>query len=134
MIQVSPRMRFSAQLLHQALKDFSAMLCERVLNTAEHGLTGTATPPMQTWTGEWPGVAECREWGWYARWTLVTAYSRYGRPDSGPEECCGPDNPDAHEDLNRLALAAATGEVVWNRERERYERPADRPELPEDEA
>lgn len=41
MMQASPRMRFAARLLDQALKDFSAMLCERVLNTAEHGLTAT---------------------------------------------------------------------------------------------
>lgn len=73
-----------------------------------------------TWTGEWPGVAECREFGWFARWTLTTEYSRTGRPDSGPEERCHPGHPDARPDLNLLTKAAAAGVVVWDRDRQRW--------------
>jgi hypothetical protein len=87
---------------------------------AEHGLTGPSLPPMQTWTGEWPGYVECREWGWWGRWTVVTEYSHDGRPNSGPFVPCPADHPDARTDLNRLALEAARGRIVWSRERERY--------------
>lgn len=89
---------------------------------AEHGLTGPDLPPMQTWTGEWPGEAECREWGWWARWTVVTEYSPDGRPDSGPTVPCSADHPDALADLNRLRVAECRGEIAWSRERERYVR------------
>ena len=41
------------------------------------------------WTGEWPGVAECREFGWYA--FLENGWHR-----------CSKDHPKASEDLNRL--------------------------------
>jgi hypothetical protein len=51
-------------------------------------------------TGWWPGVRECREFGWYI--------------DNVP----GFDGPT--EDLNRLAIAAAYGEIRWDREAQRY--------------
>jgi hypothetical protein len=57
------------------------------------------------WSGEWPGMAECREFGWYAR--LV--------PDQGWVSCdSGADG--AHENLNRLYR----GEAIWDQERGRF--------------
>jgi hypothetical protein len=51
----------------------------------------------QTWSGEWPGNAECREFGWYV----------YGDPSvEGYWVRCGPDHPKATEDLNRLVIDA----------------------------
>jgi hypothetical protein len=51
----------------------------------------------QTWCGEWPGNAECREFGWYV----------YGDPSvKGYWVRCGPDHPQATEDLNRLVVDA----------------------------
>lgn len=50
--------------------------------------------PMQTWTGEWPGEAECREWG-----------------ISGPT---------ALDNLNHLIRS---GIAHWSSEQERYVRP-----------
>lgn len=86
----------------------------------EHGLTGPDLPPMQTWTGEWPGEAECREWGWWARWTEFSGYGRDDVPDTGSFVECAPDHPHAYPNLSRLASAAALGKITWSRERERY--------------
>ena len=55
------------------------------------------------WTGEWPGVAECRERGWFCQ-DGFGPDSRYG------SFCpCPPDAPDAMADLNRLVHFKATG-------------------------
>lgn len=91
---------------------------EQAVSCGEHSRAG-----QSRWTGLWPGVVECGEFGWWARWTLTTEYSRDGRPDSGPEERCDPGHPDAHHDLNRLTKAAATGEVVWARDQQRWVKP-----------
>jgi hypothetical protein len=60
-------------------------------------------PLKSVWTGEWPGVAECREKGWFCQSGFGPS-SRYG--DYCP---CSPDAPGAMPDLNRLAYFKATG-------------------------
>lgn len=58
---------------------------------------------FSVWTGEWPGVAECRERGWYCQ-DGHGPHSRYG------SFCpCPPDAPGAMEDLNRLEVFKRTG-------------------------
>jgi hypothetical protein len=56
------------------------------------------------WQGAWPGVAEPRELGWFAR----VAPGRGWVP-------CGPEEPRAAEGLNRLRA-----EVVWERDRKPF--------------
>lgn len=57
-----------------------------------------------TWSGEWPGVQECEEWGWYSifvpgqGWVIV--------PEGTPE---------ATADLNRLHRDAQ-----WDRETQKW--------------
>jgi hypothetical protein len=58
------------------------------------------------WTGEWPGLAECREFGWYLK--EVTDKEIYE---------CDKDAIGAEEDLNRL-----TRDGVWLKEQGRYVR------------
>lgn len=60
--------------------------------------------PRLPWTGEWPGVVECREFGWYARLVPIRGWVP-----------CMPSDEGATEDLNRLHL-----EAVWNKERGRF--------------
>lgn len=54
-------------------------------------------PEAAVWTGEWPGVAECRERGWYAR-----LEGRSWHP-------CDPTAAGAQEDINRWAYFLAHG-------------------------
>ncbi|ATM24711.1 hypothetical protein SMD44_p10212 (plasmid) [Streptomyces alboflavus] len=60
-----------------------------------------------TWTGQWPGHAECIEYGFYTR--------------IGPHgyEQCGPGTPDALPDLSRLR-----DECRWDVRTQRMVRPA----------
>jgi hypothetical protein len=55
------------------------------------------------WTGLWPGEAECREFGWYAKFTSQGWVS------------CTADEPGAQPDLNRLYQDA-----LWHRELGRF--------------
>lgn len=60
----------------------------------------------QVWIGEWPGVAECREFGWWSRWDEGSGWVS-----------CASDAPGATEDLNRLHR----GEAVWDQETQRWQ-------------
>lgn len=60
------------------------------------------------WSGEWPGMDECREFGWYCR----------ENPDGNPFWVrCEKDEPGAREDLNRLYL-----EGRWDVDAQRFVR------------
>lgn len=61
---------------------------------------------QDVWTGEWPGVAECREFGWYAQFRGAEGLGFV---------LCTPDAPGAREDLNRLAYDAR-----WSPEQARW--------------
>jgi hypothetical protein len=58
-------------------------------------------PAQSVWTGEWPGIAECREFDWY---TDVVGVGRT-------------------EDLNRLAFAGLSGQLNWDKQTERWVKP-----------
>jgi hypothetical protein len=58
------------------------------------------------WSGEWPGAAECREFGWFAR----AEKGRGWVP-------CQRGEPGAIEDLNRLLATA-----VWDPRKKRFVR------------
>ena len=55
-------------------------------------------PAQAKWTGEWPGVEECRRLGF---WCVPAVTGGY-RP-------CDEKEPGAREDLNRLAYLRVTG-------------------------
>jgi hypothetical protein len=55
-------------------------------------------PEKSRWTGEWPGVAECRELGF---WCVERPHTHH--PLGGCFWPCTEDYPGAREDLNRYA-------------------------------
>lgn len=65
---------------------------------------GHTAPHRLPWSGEWPGVAECREFGWYALFSPSDGWVR-----------CGADQSGAHPDLNRLHTDA-----TWDRQAKRF--------------
>jgi hypothetical protein len=62
-------------------------------------------PMASAWTGEWPGVADCRERGWYAVLRPDLGECRQGWVSWWP---CTKDFPGAGEDLNRWSYFAQT--------------------------
>lgn len=62
------------------------------------------TKPRLPWTGEWPGVMECREFDWYAK--LVPGQDW---------QVCNKTDPQAREDLNRL-----NRDAVWSKDLGRF--------------
>jgi len=83
--------------------------CGNQLLSCEHCLFGKVQPPplddRLPWTGEQTGVAECREFGWYAKLN----------PNGKGWVPCEADHPQAIEDLNRLRV-----EARWSRKRKRW--------------
>lgn len=61
------------------------------------------TVPRIKWDGIWPGVLECREFGWYCKWT------------SNGWQQCDKSDPEAKENLNRLCVDA-----VWDKNKARF--------------
>jgi len=67
-----------------------------------------SSAPKLPWTGEWPGVVECREFGWYTKFLHGHGWT-----------ACDKDEPNASEDLNRLYEKA-----VWDRDQGRFVLPS----------
>ena len=84
--------------------------CGRQLLSCDHSVlfNDDAVPQddRMPWDGFWPGVTECRAFGWFAR--LV--------PGRGWVPC-HPNEPGAREDLNRLHM-----EATWDRDQKRFVR------------
>lgn len=64
----------------------------------------TSTDNRLPWTGIWPGVEECREFGWYSKFISGLGWVS-----------CDKEDPNAHENLNRLYVDA-----VWSKKLKRF--------------
>lgn len=84
------------------------------------------TPPSHdcgrdVWTGEWPGIEDCRRLGFWCQWFNLTT----GQPEESGSitgdphtfRPCGPADAFAIEDLNRLSPPTAW----WDSEVRRWE-------------
>lgn len=69
---------------------------------------GVPDDDRMAWTGEWPGVAECREFGWYAKLVEGKGWVRCKASERG-----------ACADLNRLHDPK---EARWDRGKKRFVR------------
>lgn len=83
-----------AKVYYEGLQEAQATEWDRVLKTKG----------LLPWTGIWPGVEECREFGWYSRWVEGSGWVR-----------CDKDHPGAGADLNRLH-----SEARWDAEARRF--------------
>lgn len=70
---------------------------------------GVPDKDRMPWDGFWPGDRECEEYGWYAR------VPRNG--EMGGWIPCGPEEPGAQPDINRLRV-----EARWDRALKRWVR------------
>ena len=77
--------------------------CLLLMQASCEGITSVTIP----WSGVFPGVVECQEFGWYAK--LVSGKGWVA---------CAPDEPGAMEDLNRLRVEAS-----WDMAAKRWVKP-----------
>lgn len=87
-----------------------ALQCLRTCPHCHETIAGCNDEAIETkdlvpWSGEWPGKAECREYGFYCK--LVKG--------KGWITTCDKDDLEAIEDMNRLYL-----ETKWSREKKRF--------------
>lgn len=76
----------------------------RCAHTGEQRLQCGHEDCHTTWTGQWPGDAECAEYGWWIRMDSDLGWVP-----------CAADHPEATEDLNRLNTHAH-----WDANAQRY--------------
>lgn len=82
--------------------------CGGQLLSCYHANDSIPLDDRMIWTGEWPGTAECSEFGWF-----VTQGPQGRVP-------CNPSDPDAEPDLNRVHLQAR-----WDRLNKQFVLPTD---------
>lgn len=103
----------------QCLSSHRCPTCKTFFTTADCDSDDEGWPTVVTddmripWSGEWPGVMECREFGWYSYFDPANRDRKTGDPWIR----CSPDHPGASEDLNRLATRR---DANWSRELKRW--------------
>lgn len=120
-IEQCPRCGFQAiscNCIYEIFQIDPATMEEKHPNLYEHGPTEAMVKAWDVewdhrrlrWTGEFPGAAECREFGWYSKFILTPE-----GPYMGRWEECGPDYPQASENINRLYAEAS-----WDADKQRW--------------